>query len=50
MGRVPDDARLVGLGYRYLVMDDFLAFYVVQTPDVVIHRILHGTRDYGKLL
>lgn len=50
MGRVPDDPELMQLGYRYLVMDDYLIFYVVGVEEVVVHRILHGARDYRGLL
>ena len=51
MGRVPDDPELMQLGYRYLIVDDYLIFYVVREEgEVVVHRILHGARDYRGLL
>jgi len=50
MGRVPDDPNLIQMGYRYLVVENYLIFYVVETGAVIIHRILHGARNYRDLL
>ena len=50
MGRTPDDAELARLQYRYLVIDDYLIFYVVDATEIVIHRVVHGARDYRRLL
>lgn len=36
--------------YRKMVVDDYLVFYVVEETEVVIHRILHGTRDISRYL
>ena len=49
MGRVPDDSNLMQMGYRYLVVENYLVFYVVETRAVIIHRILHGARNYRDL-
>jgi toxin ParE1/3/4 len=46
LGRVPTDRRLMDLGYRYLVVEDYLIFYTIEDTDILIHRILHGARDY----
>ena len=50
MGRVPDDPNLMQMGYRYLVVENYLVFYVIETRVVMIHRILHGARNYRELL
>lgn len=50
MGRVPDDPHLHSLGYRFITLDNYLVFYVVEGRNVVIHRIIHGVRDYAVLL
>ena len=50
MGRVPDDPNLMQMGYRYLVVENYLVFCVVETKTVIIHRILHGARNYRDLL
>lgn len=50
IGRLPRDARLLDMGYRVLIVDDYLVFYVITHSAVVVHRILHGARDFGDLL
>ncbi|MHB1055546.1 MAG: type II toxin-antitoxin system RelE/ParE family toxin [Thermoleophilia bacterium] len=50
MGRVPDDPNLMQMGYRYLVVENYLLFYVVEARMVIVHRILHGARNYRDLL
>jgi len=50
LGRIPAEAELAGLGYRYLVVDNYLVFYTTTPQMVLIHRILHGARDYLNLL
>ena len=46
LGRSPSDRRLMQLGYRYLVVEDYLIFYTIEEHDILVHRILHGARDY----
>jgi len=50
MGRVPDDSNLMQMGYRYLVVENYLVFYVIEARAVIIHRILHSARNYRDLL
>jgi len=50
LGHVPDDDELVRMGYRFLVVGNYLIFYTVEAPTVLIHRIIHGARDYLDLL
>jgi len=50
LGRIPDDVELLKLGYRYLIVDNYLIFYVVDERTVLVHRIMHGARDYESLL
>jgi len=50
LGRVPEDPNLMQMGYRYLVVENYLVFYVVEARAVIIHRILHGARNYRDLL
>lgn len=50
LGRVPDDEELVRLGYRYLVVDNYLIFYTAERQRILVHRIVHGARDYLGLL
>ena len=50
LGVVPKDERLKKLGYRMLIVDKYLVFYVVKTKTVQIRRIIHGARRYSFLL
>ena len=50
MGVIPKDIRLKQLGYRMLVIDNYLAFYVVENDVVRIRRIIHGSRYYSFLI
>ena len=50
LGSVPTDDSLALLGYRYLVADNYLIFYVIEDQTIYVHRIVHGARDYTQLL
>jgi addiction module RelE/StbE family toxin len=50
LGVVPKDERLKRLGYRVLVVDKYLVFYVVKPKTVQIRRVIHGARRYSFLL
>jgi len=50
LGVVPRDERLRRLGYRMLIIAEYLVFYAVKPHTVQIRRILHGARDYRFLL
>ena len=46
----PRDLALAAIGYRYLIVENYLIFYVVSGGTVQIRRILYGRRDYRALL
>ncbi|MFZ5634181.1 MAG: type II toxin-antitoxin system RelE/ParE family toxin [Bacillota bacterium] len=47
MGAVPKNRRLTRQGYRILIVDNFLVFYVLlDNGTVEIRRIISGKRDY----
>jgi len=50
LGRGPKEEELSRLGYRYLVVEDYLIFYTIEGAAICVHRILHGARDYQRLL
>ena len=50
LGRVPRDEKLKSTGYRVLVIESYLVFYVVRGKTVEIHRILHGSRNLEELI
>ncbi|MGN0599800.1 MAG: type II toxin-antitoxin system RelE/ParE family toxin [Oscillospiraceae bacterium] len=37
-------------GYRYMVSDNYLAFYRITNESVFIDRVIYGKRDYMKIL
>jgi toxin ParE1/3/4 len=49
LGRIPNEEELGRLGYRYLVVQDYLMFYTIEEQTIYVHRILHGARDYLSL-
>jgi toxin ParE1/3/4 len=50
LGRIPDEEELIRVGYRYLVVENYLIFYTIESQTIYVHRILHGARDYLSLL
>jgi len=50
LGKIPKEEELAQWGYRYLTMANYLIFYTVSNTTVLIHRIIHGARDYSRLL
>jgi toxin ParE1/3/4 len=49
-GRVPRDPKLTALGYRVLVVANYLVYYKVRGTTILVYRILHGARDIMPLL
>ena len=49
LGKVPKDDRLKVMGYRMLIIDNFIIFYVVKKV-IEIRRVIHGSRRYEFLL
>lgn len=37
-------------GYRYMISNNYLAFYRIGTDSVFIDRVIYGKRDYMKIL
>lgn len=50
LGVVPKDNRLKKLGYKVLIIGNYIVFYVVRNKTIEIRRILHGKRNYKYLL
>lgn len=46
----PRDLALAARGYRCLIVQNYLVFFVVSGRTVQIRRILYGRRDYRSLL
>ncbi|MEW5798569.1 MAG: type II toxin-antitoxin system RelE/ParE family toxin [Bacteroidota bacterium] len=49
LGRIPNEEELLRLGYRYLIVQNYLVFYTIEEQTIYVHRILHGARDYLRL-
>ncbi|MFI5339892.1 MAG: type II toxin-antitoxin system RelE/ParE family toxin [Candidatus Methylomirabilales bacterium] len=49
-GRQPRDARLRRLGYRVLILDEYLVSYVIKGRAIQVRRVIHGARRYEFLL
>ena len=50
LGKSPSDSDLKLLGYRYLIIENYLIFYTIEKRTILIHRMLHGARNYKSLL
>ena len=46
----PKDLALAAKDYRYLIVKNYLVFYVIVGDTVQIRRILYARRDYRSLL
>jgi toxin ParE1/3/4 len=44
LGRVPKHEKIARYGYRVLVIESFLVFYVIRGRAIEIHRVIHGSR------
>jgi toxin ParE1/3/4 len=50
LGRIPRDDKLKSSGYRVLVIESYLVFYIVRGKAVEIHRVLHGSRNLDDII
>ena len=50
LGRIPRDKEIKNLGYRYIIIQNYIVLYTVEEKTIIIHRILHGARNYKTLL
>ena len=50
IGKIPVEKELASMGYRFLIVQNYLIFYTVEEYIVWVHRIIHGARDYLGLL
>lgn len=50
LGVTPKDPHLARKGYRVLIIENVLVFYVVLKNAVRIRRVIHGARRYEFLL
>lgn len=50
LGKIPNDEPLAAMGYRVLVVENYLICYKVIGKTVLVYRIIHGASDLPSLL
>lgn len=50
LGRIPRHPRLREYGYRVMVIQSYLVFYIVRGQTIEIHRVVHGSRNLDHLV
>jgi toxin ParE1/3/4 len=50
LGRTPRDEKLQNFGYRVLVIQSYLVFYIVRERIIEIHRVVHGSRNLTDII
>jgi toxin ParE1/3/4 len=45
LGHIPREEKLRHSGYRILVIESYLVFYVIRAKTIEIHRVVHGSRN-----
>ncbi|OGP90586.1 MAG: hypothetical protein A2156_09030 [Deltaproteobacteria bacterium RBG_16_48_10] len=50
LGRIPREDDLKNSGYRILVIESYLVFYVVRAKTIEIHRVVQGSRNLDNIL
>ena len=50
IGHVPRDEKLKSSGYRILVIESYLVFYMIRGKTVEIHCVVHGSRNLDDIL
>jgi toxin ParE1/3/4 len=50
LGRIPRHPKLREYGYRVLIVESYLVFYIIRGQTVEIHRVVHGSRNLDHLI
>lgn len=50
LGRVPRNSKLREYGYRVLIVESYLVFYIVRNKKIEVHRVIHGSRNLDHLI
>jgi addiction module RelE/StbE family toxin len=50
LGRVPRHPKLREYGYRVLIVESYLIFYIIRGQTIGIHRVVHGSRNLDHLI
>jgi len=49
-GRIPRHPKLKSSGYRVLFIESYVAFYKIIGHSILIHRVLHSSRDIDLMI
>ena len=50
LGRIPRHPKLREYGYRVMIVESYLVFYVNRDREIEIHRVVHGSRNLDHLI
>ena len=50
LGHIPHDEKLKNSGYRILIIESYLVFYMIRGKTVQIHRVVHGSRNLNDII
>ena len=50
LGRVPRHPKLREYGYRVLIIESYLVFYIIRGKEIEVHRVVHGSRNLDHLI
>ncbi len=50
LGRIPRNEKLRAFGYRVLVIESYLVFYLIRGRIIEIHRVIHGSRHIDDMI
>ena len=50
LGRIPRHPKLREYGYRVLIVESYLVFYILRGQEVEVHRVVHGSRNLDHLI
>ena len=50
LGRIPRHSKLKQFGYRVLIIESYLIFYVIRNKVIEIYRVVHGSRNLDYLV
>ncbi|MDP2365706.1 MAG: type II toxin-antitoxin system RelE/ParE family toxin [Ignavibacteria bacterium] len=50
LGRIPRHSKLREYGYRVLVVEMYVVFYIIRKNTVEVHRVIRASRDIDKMI
>jgi len=50
LGRTPRHPKLREYGYRVLIIESYLVFYIIRGKEIEVHRVVHGSRNLDYLI